>query len=329
MLTLAGPAQASTTWETGDTLYYVASAGEANTLAVNLQGENATVQDAGYPAMGMVSPCRPWEVLMMDGLGALCPAAPVARVVLDLGDAPDSLSAGAMTGSPLPTAALGGPGNDRLWSWTGNDDLTGGPGQDDLSSNGGSDLIDARDGGADNVDCGDGSDVAIVDPTDNLTSCETLLTERPADRPAPVIPTPPEPTVTATRPTPVQVPTVPSVPTEERTPPPAVHLRLVVRSVSLRTARTAGLPVQATCGEGCQVSALVRVTRERARRFGVPRTLARVTRAGTAGGTARLRMRLRGAGLARVRLLHVTIHADAVTAAGQHLVQDIALTLRR
>ncbi len=97
----------------------------------------------------------------------------------------------------------------------------------------------------------------------------------------------------------------------------------------MRTARIAGLPVQATCGEGCRVSVVVRVTRERARRLGVPRTLARATRTGPASGTARLRMRLRAAGLAKVRLLRVTIHADAVTAAGQHLVQDVELTLRR
>jgi hypothetical protein len=40
-------------------------------------------------------------------------------------------------------------------------------------------------------------------------------------------------------------------------------------------------------------------------------------------------MRLRGARLAKVRTLRITIHADAVTAAGQHLVQDVELTLRR
>lgn len=335
-LGVAAPAPASTTWEAGDTLYYVAAAGEPNALNVNLQGADATVQDNGYPPMGMVAPCRPWGDRMLDGTGALCPAAPLARLVVDLGDGSDSLSAGAMTPQPLPTAALGGPGNDRLWSGPGNDDLTGGPGQDVIESNGGNDLVDARDDEADTVDCGDGTDVAIVDPADNVTNCETTLSTRPAERPAPVVPAPPQPTVTATRPTtpapPILVPPVspaPSPGTTSTTRPPDVHLRLVVPTMRLRTARTAGLQVRATCGVGCRVRAVVRVSsREQARRLRVPLTLASSARTGAADGVTRLQMRLRGRNLAKVRRVRVTIHAVAVTAAGQRLVQDVSITLR-
>lgn len=327
LLTLAGPAHASTVWESGDTVYYVADAGEPNNVFMNV-GADVTIQDAGYPPMGMTTPCQPWNQYMLNGTGALCPAAPVARLVVDLGDGSDGLQAGSNFGVSPATVAVGGTGGDRMWSWDGNDDLTGGPGQDSLSSNAGSDLVDARDGEVDTVDCGAGKDIAVVDPDDNVTACETLLAARPVGRPAPVIPTPPTPTVTVPDPRSVPVPPTSTVPPTV-SPPPTVHLSLVVHAVSLRTARSAGLPVQATCGAGCRVSAVVRVTRERARRLKVPRTLARATRTGAASGTARMRMRLRGAGLAKVRLLHVTIHADAVTATGQHLVQDVELTLRR
>ncbi len=336
LILAAAPAEASTTWETGDTLYYVAAGGEPNAVSINLQGENATVQDSGYPAIGMTAPCRPWDFSMLDGTGALCPAGPVSRVVVDLGDGSDTLSSGAMTGQPLPTVAFGGPGNDRLWSGTGGDDLTGGPGEDVLRSNGGNDLIDARDGEADTVDCGDGNDIALVDAADDVTNCETILEARPAERPTPVVPTPPQPTITATRwtPPPVETPSptdTPSTPAdrEPALPPQDVHLRIVASTVRLGTARIAGLPIKASCGAGCHVTAVVRVTQAQARRLRVKRTLARGARTSAANGTARLRMRLRGARLAKVRTLKVTIHVEATTSAGQHLVQDVELKLRR
>ena len=335
MLLAAGSAQASTTWETGNTLYYVAAPGELNLVTAILQGRLATVQDGGYPPMGMVDPCSPWGDLLPRNTGALCPADPVERLVVDLGDHSDTLTAGVVTMQRLPTLALGGPGNDDLLTGPADDDLTGGPGQDVIHSAGGNDLVDARDGESDTVDCGDGNDIAIVDAEDSVTGCETLLSERPADRPAPVIPTPPQPTVTSTweppPPAPVSPPVVvdPPVTPQPVAPPPDVRLRLSVSAVSLGTARTAGLPVRASCGAGCRVHAVVLISSERARRLGVRRTLARGAQTGAASGTAKLRMRLRGARLAAVRTLHVTIHAEAVTAAGQHLVQDVELTLRR
>ena len=339
MLLAAAPAQASTAWGSGDTLYYVAAPGELNLATVLLQGRLATVQDGGYPPMGMVDPCTPWEYLGPRNTGAWCPADAVERLVVDLGDRSDTLTAGVVTMQRLPTLALGGAGNDDLLTGPADDDLTGGPGQDVVHAAGGNDLVDALDGEADTVDCGYGNDSAIVDGMDTVTNCETLLAERPAESPAPVIPTPPEPTVTSTwEPDPLAPVVPPVVEGSPLTPSPwtaptavapEVRLRLSVSVVSLRTARTAGLPVRASCGAGCRVKAVVRVSPERARRLGVPRTLARGTKTGEASGTAALRMRLRGARLATVRVLRVTIHAEAVTATGQRLFQDVELTLRR
>ena len=340
-LVAAGPAQASTTWESGDTLYYVGSEGEINNAAINLQGVDATIQESSYAPIGFVAPCRPWSDMMVAGSAVFCPAAPVMRLVVDLGDSSDSLSAGAMSGSPLPTFALGGAGHDRLWSGFGNDDLTGGPGEDVITSYVGRDLIDAGDGETDTVDCGDGEDIAIVDPIDDVANCETTLEERPDDRPAPTIPATPQPTGISTHPAhpapgtaPPPTVTPPAgdpdyVDPLTDDPPDDVHLKLVVNAVPLRMARTAGLPVKASCGPGCRVTAVARVGRARARRLGLPRTLARSSRTTAANGTTRLRMRLRDARVKNVRRLHITIHAEAITAAGQHLFQDVSLTLRR
>jgi Ca2+-binding RTX toxin-like protein len=82
----------------------------------------------------------------------------------------------------------GGAGNDHVEGGLGNDTVTGGPGQDTIYGDAtasrctyysckipyGNDVINARDGEADNVDCGIGQDKAIVDAVDVVTNCETV-----------------------------------------------------------------------------------------------------------------------------------------------------------
>ena len=84
----------------------------------------------------------------------------------------------------------GGPGNDMLNGGYGNDTITGGPGQDTIQGDAnsttcgywtytckipfGNDVINARDGEVDNVDCGVGTDQAIVDTIDVVANCETV-----------------------------------------------------------------------------------------------------------------------------------------------------------
>jgi Ca2+-binding RTX toxin-like protein len=84
----------------------------------------------------------------------------------------------------------GGAGNDTLTGGYGNDTITGGPGRDtiyaDVSSTTcsyiqcrlpqGNDTVRARDGEADQIDCGVGNDTAYVDAIDTVgTSCETVV----------------------------------------------------------------------------------------------------------------------------------------------------------
>ena len=82
----------------------------------------------------------------------------------------------------------GGAGNDTIRGYSGDDRITGGPGQDALigdtlgqtcnvlacSIYSGNDVIDARDGERDSIDCGLGQDTALVDSVDVATNCEDV-----------------------------------------------------------------------------------------------------------------------------------------------------------
>jgi Ca2+-binding RTX toxin-like protein len=83
----------------------------------------------------------------------------------------------------------GGPGDDVLEGGKRDDVITGGPGRDsilgDESDTGctwapeyclvfGNDVIDARDGEQDSINCGPGTDKVLVDPIDVHAGCETV-----------------------------------------------------------------------------------------------------------------------------------------------------------
>ncbi len=77
---------------------------------------------------------------------------------------------------------VGGKGPDLLVGGKGNDRLRGGPGRDGFNMRKGvalaahgRDRIDARDGGQDEINCGAGNDVAIVDFAENgVYDCEKV-----------------------------------------------------------------------------------------------------------------------------------------------------------
>ena len=82
----------------------------------------------------------------------------------------------------------GGAGNDTVEGGRGNDTVTGGPGRDTIYGDAtsshcswysckipfGNDVIQARDGEVDNIDCGIGTDTAVVDKIDVVANCETV-----------------------------------------------------------------------------------------------------------------------------------------------------------
>ena len=93
-----------------------------------------------------------------------------------------------LAGQDFNDTVDGGAGNDQVEGGLGNDTVTGGAGQDIIYGDAtasrctwysckipfGNDVINARDGEADSIDCGIGEDKATVDAIDTVTNCETV-----------------------------------------------------------------------------------------------------------------------------------------------------------
>jgi len=88
-----------------------------------------------------------------------------------------------LLGNRGPDRLLGGPGADQLLSGPGGGVVNGGPGADEINTTAG-ELIDspgddrilARDGSEDEINCGDGDDVAVVDLSEEgVLDCETVF----------------------------------------------------------------------------------------------------------------------------------------------------------
>jgi RTX calcium-binding nonapeptide repeat (4 copies) len=78
-------------------------------------------------------------------------------------------------------------GNDRIVALAGADVVTGGAGFDRIEAGAGNDRVQARDARRDVVDCGLGTDTAVVDAADAVRGCEVV--RRPAVAPQPLAPT--------------------------------------------------------------------------------------------------------------------------------------------
>lgn len=90
------------------------------------------------------------------------------NVATDVEDVISADGADKLTGSDAANMLDAGAGDDRIDGGAGSDSLFGGAGDDTIS---------ARDGQTDSIDCGDGTDTAIVDRADVVVGCEK--TERP------------------------------------------------------------------------------------------------------------------------------------------------------
>jgi Ca2+-binding RTX toxin-like protein len=119
--------------------------------------------------------------------------------VFNTAETPSSLAGGGgndkLSAFDYDDTVDGGAGDDTLTGGYGNDTITGGPGRDtiyaDVSSTTcsyiqcrlpqGNDTVDARDGEADQIDCGVGNDTVYVDAADTAgTNCETVVKGGPA-----------------------------------------------------------------------------------------------------------------------------------------------------
>lgn len=220
-------------------------------------------------------------------------------------------------------------GNDRLIAWDGADALEGGDGDDFLVGGFGNDVLDggagvdqfngdrtesnviaigndqirARDGNAEQIDCGIGSDTAEVDATDVVAAtCESV------DRPQ--IVKPPDPLV----------PLVPGDP-------------VVGGKRRIKTVARDGLLVTIACPAACGVTAELRVSRQVARKLKLGRSRVLARGKGSVAAKADVRVRVKVVRKARrlfakqrrikVRLVTSTV-LDGVTT-----TKAVPLTLKR
>jgi len=113
-----------------------------------------------------------------DGAGGTVECERGTSIAVDLRDGNDRFRAG---GVSSPISVAGGFGNDDIGTSGANDVLAGGPGNDILKGNSGvddyfgetgDDVIEARDGRAERISCGAGTDEARNDFTDIIAECE-------------------------------------------------------------------------------------------------------------------------------------------------------------
>jgi uncharacterized protein YkwD len=172
---------------------YSAGPGEANLLAVSLEGQVFTFRDAGA-GVAAAGACS------TDGRGAArcVTLEPPDTVTVVLSDGDDILSTTAGVrvigrGGDGEDRLDGGPGPDVLEGDAGDDTLDGGPGSDSIAGGDGDDSIDVRDDTLDQVVCGPGADVVASDPIDELApDCEELVrVQVPPPVPVPPVRRPP------------------------------------------------------------------------------------------------------------------------------------------
>lgn len=159
----AGPAAAASTEKVSvisGVLTYGSNLGERDSVVIADAGSAWTLVERWTPYGTVGTGCSLYP------MGAACAKTGIRSASVSLLDGDDSFSATA----GLSTVVNGGDGADTI---------TGGPAADTLNGDAGNDVIDARDGVADVVDCGAGDDRALVDPVDAVSNCE-------AD-PAPVV----------------------------------------------------------------------------------------------------------------------------------------------
>jgi RTX calcium-binding nonapeptide repeat (4 copies)/Thrombospondin type 3 repeat len=171
--------------------YLSADATSLNTLRAVVSDGRVDFRDETVDGGMDPGTCMPGDI---DGNGYIistsCSLSGVKRVRIDLGEREDS----ATVSLTVATTLLGGPGADNLASGRSDDELSGGEGndlvsggagrdvvtgdqgQDTLNGGTGSDRIVSRDGEADTVTCGDGTDTVEADTLDQVASdCEDVV----------------------------------------------------------------------------------------------------------------------------------------------------------
>jgi Ca2+-binding RTX toxin-like protein len=215
-----------------------------------------------------------------------------------------------LVGYDFDDAVDGGAGNDTVEGGRGNDTVTGGPGRDTIYGDAtsshctwysckipfGNDTIQARDGEQDNIDCGIGTDTAIVDTIDVVANCESVDGQAPGKD------------------------------TDNGT-----QVAFTVKGkASVRALASKGLRVAVPCPAACTVSGTLTADRRTARKVGTSK-LGKGSAKAKAAGTAQLKLKLTPKVKRRFKKLAkatVTVRVK-VTAGGAAKTGSQTLKLRR
>jgi hypothetical protein len=175
-LLIAAPAKAATTVtfiaSTPDTAAELNILGDDTIDEIKLTqtASGYTITRSGGGINPVTAPCSG------DANAVTCPLAP--SIAVDLAGGSDALFTRDVT-TPLLVSGgdgddtlEGGSANDVLAGGAGDDTLEGGSGQDDYFGGDGDDVIAARDGVAERIACGAGTDTVTNDFTDILAECE-------------------------------------------------------------------------------------------------------------------------------------------------------------
>lgn len=158
----------------GTTLTYTATdvsdASALNTVTVTAPSADALrIADPTVSGGMDPGPCVPITENEVE-----CPRSGVALVRVDVGLGDDSVAISA----PLPGQLIGGDGKDTITGGPGAELIVGGTGADSIDAGAGDDDIRTRDGEADSVACGDGSDSLTADNLDLIPDAELPRCER-------------------------------------------------------------------------------------------------------------------------------------------------------
>jgi hypothetical protein len=344
-----GAADAATVSVASGKLASTAAAGETNRVTVGFWGLALQITDTGTKSGGSALPVSPGSGCW--ALSTVSVACFGAGVTAATGDGADSFDS---TAVPFPVTVAGGDGADSISTGGGADSIDGGAGSDKLSSGGGNDKIAARDGTADTVTCGDGSDVATVDAVDVVSQdCEQVVLSDAAS-PDPTAPADPAGPAPGGDPTGPADPTAPADPgTGPADPahgtaeplnvvPPTIpaqtvsvsangiaKVRVVCPAESGGCRGTVALQALDAAGNARPVAAVAR--RVAGRRTRKPVTLGRRRFTARAGRSVTVRVRLSKRGrqrILRTRHGHYRIKLTTRSADGKSVVTTQEVTLR-
>ena len=166
----------------GDDTFAYLNTFHAEDLVLEGQGGTDTylVDLSGAPALPFNLVPLSSGIAVFIGPGAsVAPWSGIEVVDLRLTDGSETVRLGAFPGRGRVDARggndtlLGGDGDDTFIGGVGNDTLEGGAGADSLDGGDGDDILRSRDVFADSLNCGGGTDIAIIDGADSTTGCET------------------------------------------------------------------------------------------------------------------------------------------------------------